>query len=167
MGKKKKEKASKKVGRAEVLDALERSFRDSSTAALMLHQAVADRLGLHITDHKCLGMLCETGPVTAGKLAEFTGLTTGAITSVINRLEKHGYARRMRSVEDQRVVLVEAIDVPRFGAQMEELLGTLGEKMRTSCARYSVEELRLIHEFMSEAIALSREQTQWLRGNTE
>ncbi|MFC5862786.1 MarR family winged helix-turn-helix transcriptional regulator [Acidicapsa dinghuensis] len=167
MSKKKKEKGKteKKSNRTEMLDALERSFRDSSTAGLMLHQAVADRLGLHITDHKCMGMLCEVGPVTAGKLAEFAGLTTGAITSVINRLEKLGYAKRVRSMEDGRVVLVEATNIERFGARMDELLGPLGKRMRALSERYSVEELRLVHEFLGEAIAESREQTRRLRGN--
>lgn len=165
MAKKKKDRKRAKEGasRSELLDLLEREFRNSSAAGLMLHQAVADRLGLHITDHKCMGMLCELGPVTAGKLAEFTGLTTGAITSVINRLERHGYARRVRDANDQRVVRVEAIRVKEFAKKMEELLGPLGKRMRELCSTYSQDELRVIQKFLGKAIAISRDETAHLR----
>ena len=60
----------------------------------MFHQAIADRLGLNVTDHKCIDLLLMKGPLTAGELAGMTGLTTGAITAVIDRLEKAGFVRR-------------------------------------------------------------------------
>ena len=69
--------------RAELVRAMLAAGRQMSTSAIMLHQAVADRLGLHPTDHKCADLLCMNGPRTAGELAELTGLTTGAITGVI------------------------------------------------------------------------------------
>jgi DNA-binding MarR family transcriptional regulator len=150
-------------GRSELLDALERGFREASTAGIMLHQVVAERLGLHITDHKCMGMLCELGPVSAGRLAELTGLTTGAITGVLNRLERAGYARRIRNPKDRRNVNVEARHVAAFSRRMEALLGPLGKRMRTMSAKYSAEELALVRDFMKEAIAISRDETLHLR----
>lgn len=77
---------------ASLLDASKRL----STRTVFFHQAVAHHLGLHVTDHKCLDLVLEEGRVTAGRLAEWTGLTTGAITSVINRLEKAGFVRRVK-----------------------------------------------------------------------
>src|SRR6516225_8343013 len=68
--------------------------RDVGTAAIMFHQAVADRLGLNPTDHKCLDLVHRAGGATAGDLAEWTGLTTGAITGLIDRLERAGFVRR-------------------------------------------------------------------------
>jgi DNA-binding MarR family transcriptional regulator len=149
--------------RSQLLDQLERGFRDTSTAGIMLHQVVAGRLGLHITDHKCMGMLCELGPLSAGRLAELTGLTTGAITGVLNRLERAGYARRIRNPKDRRNVNVEARNVARFYRRMEALLGPLGKRMRTMSARYSPAELALFRDFINEAIAITRDETLRLR----
>ena len=129
----------------------------------MLHQAVAERLGLNITDHKCMGMLCELGPLSAGKLAELTGLTTGAITGVLNRLERAGYARRIRNPKDRRNVNVEPQNVAEFYRKMDGLLGPLGKRMRTMSAKYSAAELALFRQFMKEAVAISREETQRIR----
>src|ERR1700721_3004676 len=103
-----------------------------------------------------MGMLCQSGPLSAGKLAELTGLTTGAITGVLNRLERHGYARRMRNPKDKRNVNVEAVNVAAFSQQMEGLLGPLGKKMRALSSRYTIEEMALIDNFIHRAVAISR-----------
>lgn len=92
---------------SELLDALENGFREVSTAGIKLHLVMAQRLGLNITDHKCMGLLCEFGPLSAGTLAELTGFITGAITGVLNRLERAGYARRIRNPKNRRNVTVE------------------------------------------------------------
>jgi DNA-binding MarR family transcriptional regulator len=147
----------------ELLDALEKHFRDASTAGIVLHQTVANRLGLHATDHKCMAMLCEFGPLSAGKMAELTGLTTGAITGVLNRLERHGHARRVRNPEDRRNINVEAVNIAEFGRRMEDLLGSLGERMRALSSTYSVAELTMIDGFIQSAIAITGEETRRLR----
>ena len=69
------------------MTALFMEFRQMSTGAIMFHQAIADRLGLHATDHKCADLIIRNGAMTSGRLAELTGLTTGAITGVVDRLE--------------------------------------------------------------------------------
>jgi DNA-binding MarR family transcriptional regulator len=142
---------------------LEKDFRDASMVGLMLHQTVADRLGLHATDHKCMGMLCELGPLSAGRLAELTGLTTGAITGVLNRLERRGYAKRVRNPKDKRNVTVEATNVPAFNKDMESLLGSLRRRMRNLASKYSTEEMVLIDGFIKSAIAISRDETFRMR----
>jgi DNA-binding MarR family transcriptional regulator len=153
----------KAVSRSELLEALEKGFREVSATGIVLHQAVADRLGLHLTDHKCLGMLCEMGPLSAGKLAELTGLTTGAITGVINRLERAGYAKRVPNPQDRRNINVAARNVSKFAARMEGLLGPLREKMRALLSRYSIEELTLILDFMKASVAISRAEAERLQ----
>ena len=126
----------------------------------MLHQTVANRLGLHATDHKYMGMLCAFGPLSAGKMAELTGLTTGAVTGVLKRLERHGYARRVRNPE--RNINVEAVNVAEFGNRMEDLLGSLGERMRALSSTYSVEELTMIDGFIQSAMAITGDETRRL-----
>ena len=82
-------------------------MREISTVTILFHQAIADRLGMNVTDHKCAGILARSGPITAGELARRTGLTTGAITGVIDRLEQAGFARRARDPGDRRRVIIE------------------------------------------------------------
>lgn len=156
-------RSKRSARRSELLDSLEKGFRDVSTAGVMLHQTVAERLGLHITDHKCMGMLCELGSLSAGRLAELTGLTTGAITSVLNRLERHGYARRARNPKDKRIINVEALNVAEFNERMEGLLGPLRKRMRVLSSKYSAEEMAVIDDFIKSAVAISRAETARLR----
>nr|MBA3556874.1 MarR family transcriptional regulator [Gemmatimonadales bacterium] len=70
-----------------------RLVRRHSTAAVLFHHAVAERLGLGPTDHKCLDVLREREAMTGSQLAAITGLTSGAITGVVARLERAGYLR--------------------------------------------------------------------------
>src|SRR6266498_4367202 len=76
--------------------------RRHSTAVVLFHHAVAERLGLGPTDHKCLDLLRERGAITGSELAAITGLTTGAITGVVARLEQAGYVRRESDPSDGR-----------------------------------------------------------------
>lgn len=83
-------------------DIVDRLIRRHSTAVVLLHQAVADRLGLGPTDHKCLDLLRERGAMTGSELAAITALTTGAITGVVARLEGAGYIHRKPDPNDGR-----------------------------------------------------------------
>src|SRR5690242_18094324 len=81
-------------------------FRYVSANSVMFSQAVADQVGLHPTDTECLDFLLLNGPSTAGQLAVYTGLTTGAVTAMIDRLTKAGYVRREHDEKDRRRVNV-------------------------------------------------------------
>jgi DNA-binding MarR family transcriptional regulator len=148
--------------RAEVLAALNDEFRQLSTATILFHQAIADRLGMNVTDHKCADILLRSGPITAGELAQRTGLTTGAITGVIDRLEKAGFARRARDHGDRRRVILE----PNVKV-MERVIGPLFESMATAagelCGRYSTAELAVIRDFTVRAREMAAEETRKLR----
>src|SRR4051812_4268905 len=94
------------AARKELLERMHLQGRQLSVATIMFHQAVADRLGLRATDHKCVDLLVRKGPLTAGELAQQTGLTTGAVTGMIDRLVKAGYVRREDDPNDRRRVIV-------------------------------------------------------------
>src|SRR6266568_4981316 len=79
-----------------------RLARRHSTAVVLFHHAVAERLGLGPTDHKCLDLLRERGAMTGSDLAAITDLTSGAITGVVARLERAGYLRREPDPQDGR-----------------------------------------------------------------
>src|SRR5216684_4723718 len=80
-----------------------------STATIMFHAAVADRMGVSVTDAKCRSILLQLGPMTAGALARHLGLTTGAVTGVIDRLERARLVRRVADPKDRRRVIVEPV----------------------------------------------------------
>ena len=80
--------------------------RKLTRSSLMMQNAIAEKVGLNVTDAECIDFLQEMGPSTAGDLAKVTRLTTGAITNVIDRLEKAGFVQRSRDAKDRRKVIV-------------------------------------------------------------
>jgi len=134
--------------RSELLAAMGDEFRQLSTATILFHQAIADRLGVHVTDHKCAEILLRTGPITAGKLAQLTGLTTGAITGVIDRLEKAGFVRRAKDPGDRRRVVVEPV-AERIEREIGPLFESVARTMADLCAQYSTQELVVIRDFIA------------------
>ena len=95
--------------RARRLAELERELRTMGARSVMLSHATASRLGISPTDLETMDILSTSGPLTAGRLAELTGLTTGAITGVVDRLERSGFVRRERDANDRRRVIVHLV----------------------------------------------------------
>lgn len=139
--------------RAQLLDTLNVAFRISSAQSVMLSQAAADYLGMASSDIECYDLLSLHGPMTAGHLAELTGLTTGAITGVIDRLERAGYAARERDPNDRRRVIVR----PRLERHADPAAvvayGPVAAAMDALLTRYSDDELATILDFFTRANA--------------
>ena len=102
----KKESQTGEKDRPALMAALNHAMRNASGQGVIYSQMVAERLGVSSSDLECLDFVVTRGPQTAGDLAEATGLTTGAITGVIDRLEQAGFAQRERDAHDRRKVLV-------------------------------------------------------------
>jgi DNA-binding MarR family transcriptional regulator len=103
-------------------------------------------LGLNRTDGRCLDILDREGRMTAGELARAAGLTTGAVTGVLDRLETAGYVRRERDPSDRRRVFVEPTErTRRVGA---EVYGDLGTKAAAALRRYTVDQLTAVLDFI-------------------
>src|SRR3954447_16148383 len=100
---------SRPKARAALMEQLEHAVRKSSALGVIFGQAVAERAGISSSDLECLDFLNLEGRVTAGRLAELTGLTTGAITGVVDRLERAGYVRRERDESDRRKVFITTV----------------------------------------------------------
>lgn len=135
--------------------------RRMSTLTMLFHGAVAERLGLNPSDHKCADLVREHGPLTAGRLAELTGLTTGAITGVIDRLEKAGFVAREADAHDRRKVLI--VVVPESQKRMWPLFAGIAQGTKRVCDEYSDEQLALVMEVMEKLNAVTQEQVQKLR----
>ena len=160
--------SSKKVSSAErerLLEALGGEMQQLIAEVVLFNQAVADRLGMNPTDLQCLNTLSETGPVAAGRLAEEAGLTTGAVTGVIDRLERAGYAWRERDPNDKRRVIVHPL-LDRAGREIGPLYASIGRSFEEMCSRYDEGELALILDFVTRSHPLNREETARLRGRT-
>ncbi|MCC6166491.1 MAG: MarR family transcriptional regulator [Caldilineaceae bacterium] len=158
-------------GQTEQAALIEEFYREVSrlsTWTVVFHGAVAARLGLNPTDLKCGAVLGETGPIPAGELAALTGLTTGAITGVLDRLEKAGLVRRAADPTDRRRVIVEPLDDPARLAEIMQLLAPLSaETAQLLKDHYDNDQLRLILDFVRRSAELMRRQTTRLRAQTQ
>lgn len=149
--------------REEIIQAISDKFGEMSTEMIMFHQAVADVLGLHITDHKCLDLIHRFGAMPAGRLAELTGLTTGAITGIIDRLEEAGYVRRTNDPKDRRRTIVEPTRNRKLERKIEAIFMHLHEKMHKLLSSHSDSELAFLLDATTEFLEQTREESRKLR----
>ena len=126
-----------------------------------LDQAVADRLGINLTDLRCLDILDQRGRCTAGEIAGALGLSTGAVTPLLDRLERAGYVARVRDAVDRRRVHVELTKAAR--ARAAEFYGPLGEEAATLMGRYDAEQLELLRGFLRGDLALQLRHAERIR----
>jgi DNA-binding MarR family transcriptional regulator len=138
--------STKSKRRQELEAALNAAMRDVSGQGVLYSQAVAVRLGINSTDLECLDHISR-GPVTAGRLAELTGLTTGAITGVIDRLECVGLARRERDAADRRKTLVSVL--PAVSQRVIPLFEPMERAAMAVLSKYRDDELALLLDFLT------------------
>jgi DNA-binding MarR family transcriptional regulator len=137
--------------------------RELSTAVVMFHEAIGKRLGLSGTERKLLDVLSRLGPATAGELATHTGLTSGAITGVVDRLVKAGYAQREPNPRDRRSVIVTLLPNPRSDQLRPEVFAPLGRAIADLSAHYQPAELVAIASYLVGLTDILREQTARLQ----
>jgi DNA-binding MarR family transcriptional regulator len=143
--------------KSELVADVTQALRALQSTADAHDEVVARRLGMNRTDHQCIDILDQAGGLlTAGELARATGLTTGAVTAVVDRLERAGFVRRARDDEDRRRVLVELTPKAR---QVGELYAPLIEATTREFGRYSVEELTAILDFVQRVRRLFADHT--------
>ncbi|MFI1098563.1 MarR family winged helix-turn-helix transcriptional regulator [Streptomyces sp. NPDC020917] len=148
--------------RADLLAELSLAARHYTAAYALFNQALADHFGLHPTDVQCLNLLSmEADPVTIGRIGELTGLSTGAATRLVDRLERAGYATRTRDPEDRRRVLVTTVPerMAAFGQVWNELSGAWWQMFDD----YDEEHLALLLTHMRRTVDLTAAQITRLR----
>jgi DNA-binding MarR family transcriptional regulator len=149
--------------RAELSAALLVAGRSLGNSSSMLLSACADRLGLHSTDWGCVLLLNEAlpEPLTAGQLAELTGLTTGAVTGMLDRLESAGFVRRERDPGDRRRVIVRL--VPEEMARIQPLFDGLIADMLALHRDYSDDELAVVVDMLTRSSEILRTHARHIR----
>jgi DNA-binding MarR family transcriptional regulator len=156
---------SSDVSRDALIGAVLRAIRKESGQAVLFSQAVAERIGLAGTDVECLEVLQDQGRLTVGRLAELTGLTTGAATRMVDRLEQAGYVRRVPDPADRRRVMVEPVEglAAKFGA----LHASIAQAQVEVIARYDDDQLRLLIDFLDRSSEVARAETVRMRAPSE
>jgi DNA-binding MarR family transcriptional regulator len=128
---------------AELREAMQRS----TLYTVLLHHTTASKAGLNVTDAQCLNALSLDGPQTPGRLARMMGITTGgAITAVIDRLEKAGFVKRSRDPDDRRRVIVEL--VPENADRFARYFDPIAEEFAEHLSGYSDAELHALSAYM-------------------
>src|SRR5919206_4154575 len=142
------DKQIKTLNYQQLLDSLEEQSRELSTRTVIFHHLIGERIGLNPTDHKCLDVIIRRRTLmTASQLAEETGLSTGAITGVVDRLEKAGYVRRKRDQSDRRLVFINPL-LDRAMVKLSPIFDPIKQASRRLYSKYSDEELAIILDFV-------------------
>ncbi|HLY39691.1 MAG TPA: MarR family transcriptional regulator [Terracidiphilus sp.] len=137
--------------------------RELSDAVVFFHEAVAAHVGMSVAEWKCLGILEQRGAMPASQLAALSGFTTGAITGIVDRLERAGRVRRTRHPVDRRSVIVEPLRIRQFRGRVEPIFRSLLKHLGVLAARFSAEDLAKISAFMSGMAAVLRAETAKLK----
>ncbi|GEK21868.1 MarR family winged helix-turn-helix transcriptional regulator [Cellulomonas xylanilytica] len=139
-------------------------MRDFMASAVLFQDAVARTGGLNSTDLQTVGLLMSQGPATPGELAERTGLSAGgAITAVIDRLEKAGYVSRQRDQADRRRVIVTA-DADKVMREVGPIYGRVGARWAAYLDTLTDEQIELANELFSRAGEINRDEIEQLKG---
>jgi DNA-binding MarR family transcriptional regulator len=149
--------------RAQVLGELARELRQFTGLGASFFRAAAARIGMTVTDMQVIDVLHLTGPMTAGQLADLTGLTTGAITGMLNRLEEAGLVRRERDPSDGRRVIVRLVADKDERQKIDSIFDSLGDAWDDMASHYDDEQLAFLLEFLQRSNALSRKEIVRLR----
>jgi len=144
--------SSSQKKRAEVLGEL----RQFTGLGLSFFRAAAARIGMTVTDMQVLEILESSGPMTAGQLADLTGLTTGAITGMLNRLEEAGLVRRARDPDDGRRVIVQLEREKDERQKMSSMFASLGQAWDELASDYDSEQIAFLVKFLKRSNALTR-----------
>jgi DNA-binding MarR family transcriptional regulator len=126
--------------------------------SLQMHEAIARKAGLPGTDHKYLGFIMEKGKMTAGELASLTGLTTGAVTGLIDRFEKKKLVKRRFADDDRRKVFIEP-NKENIMALFQPLYKEFRSKSEKLIASFSDKDIKVIETYFLKAIDIMNETT--------
>ncbi len=136
--------------------------RVSSTQAVLRSQVIAEKLKINPIDLETLEILLREGKITAGKLADFTGLTTGAVTGLVDRLVKAGYAKRQADPADRRKILIE-LNEEKIYKEVMPLYSFIANSVDKLLDKYSEKELQLIIDFYKKANVLSQQDLEMIK----
>ncbi|SEN45057.1 DNA-binding transcriptional regulator, MarR family [Chitinophaga rupis] len=145
---------------AELITLIRKLSQQYAYTSIQMHEAIARKAGLPGTDHKYLGFLMVQGQMTAGELASLTGLTTGAVTGLIDRFEKKKLVKRRFAEDDRRKVIIEPITknimalfsplYKNFRSKSEELIGSFSNRETKVLETYFLKAVEIMNETIND-----------------
>ncbi len=156
--------ASRHANRAALTDAVLLAFREASGIGVLHSQAMAERLGVSSTDLECLDIIAMRGSITAGDLARASGLSTGAITGLVDRLERAGLAKREAAADDRRKVMLRI--TPRLEREGAALAAPMHAAMSALLEDYDEAALALMLNVLERANAAALEAIKALKAQS-
>jgi len=142
----------------DLLQQFRQASRQYSDASIFMHEAIARKAGLAGSDHKYLGLILQHKELTAGELSKLTGLTSGAVTGLIDRLEKKKLLKRKFTKDDRRKVII-VPDEENAMKLLQPLFVELQQKTTALIASFSPSEMEAIKRYFSEATVIMKEVT--------
>ena len=142
---------------------INRLGKQISDATILMHEAIARKAGLTVTDRKYLGLILEKGPLTAGELSNLTGLTTGAITGLIDRLEKKKLVKREFDKTDRRKVFI----IPNIDKASKLFYNShldLPIQLEKLLSKFTAKEIEAIEKYLTSTIEIMNSITDRLNG---
>lgn len=153
--------AEKSAAHEDLVRRVGNQVRKMGAQSVVTSQIVAARFGLHTTDLEVLDLIYLREQASAGELAAATGLTTGSVTALIDRLERPGYVERHADKADRRKVIVrichEAIE------PIKSVYAPIQVKMFALWSSYTASQLKVIEDFLSRSTALAIECAEGIR----
>jgi len=137
--------------------------REFSNANVFFHEAIAAHLGMNAGEWRCYGLLKLHGPMTAGRLAELSGFTTGAITGIADRLTKTGYVKRQPNPEDRRSLILHPLRLEEINAKTGPVFASLEKAMSEVAKNFTGQELAAVMDYLRRTIEALHEETMKLR----
>lgn len=151
--------------REEIYGAIAADVRAQQNAVDLMDEAASELTGVNRTDGRCLDIIDQHGRITAGDLAKASGLTTGAMTAALDRLELAGHVRRVRDDVDRRRVYVEV--TPETLRRMHELYAPLAAGSEELLDGYTMQELQLLRDFLHKGRQMTDEHAERMRAQVE
>lgn len=142
-------------------DAIRKLSQHYAFSSIQMHEAIGRKAGLSGTDHKYLGFIIEKGQMTAGELSTLTGLTTGAVTGLIDRFEKKKLVKRQFAEDDRRKVII-VPNTKNIMALFVPLYKEFRNKSEKLMDSFSNKEIKILESYFSKAIDIMNETTNKL-----
>jgi len=139
--------------------ALRKLSQQYAYTSIQMHETIARNAGFSGTDHKYLGFFLQKGKLTAGELANLTGLTTGAVTGLIDRFEKKNLVKRQFDTSDRRKIFI-VPNSKKIMALFEPYYNAFQQETEELIASFSNKEIKIIESYLVKGIALMNETNQ-------
>jgi DNA-binding MarR family transcriptional regulator len=158
-----KRSSNKAPSRTQLLEEIVPRWRELSAAMVLFQTRAAKHFGLTMTDLKAIDILAQAGELSAGELATRCGLTRGAVTGLLDRLERARVVRRVPAADDARRLVIRVVGEPRHGRAGDRVIRSLQQALRAVAQSFTLQELEAIHRFLAESAATLRRQAEAIR----